>query len=733
MNMTKDVKKSKKTFIIAVVVIGLLVAGGIASIFIFKKAKTINSAAKGYNLLVITLDTLRADRVGVYGYAPAKTPNLDFLAKNGVMYENCYTPVPLTLPAHSSIFTGKYPIAHRVRGNGMYMLPDSEVTLAEQMKEKGYDTFGVIASFVLLAKFGLDQGFDFYDDSLVSHKMYNNYMSEISALEVYWKFCQWFDKNYHKKFFGWVHLYDPHTPYKPPKKYAEQFSDDPSGRYDGEVAYADDCVGKIIEKLKKKEILDKTVVVILGDHGEAFGEHEEHGHGIFCYQEALKVPLIFYNPVLFPGAVRVKTRVNLIDLMPTLMELYGMNTPEGNQGKSFIQTLQGNELPGGRDFYFESMHGKDEMNWAPLMGILHENYKYISLPEPELYDLKSDGIEKDNLFWKKNRTAKELDKKLMKMAAAYSKAAGETDARRELTAEDKKHLSTLGYISSFSDKTGTGTITDPKKGIILDNRIKAVFKIIGEENYLLAEEELNKLIAEYPGIQMPVFFDLKHQLYSRQNNIAKTLETLKEALEKHPKIERFYILYAFKVFDTGNIEEAEKTCRKLLELNPRFTRAYILLGQIAERRGNLDNAFLNYGKALEVEPQNISLKLKYAGLLIMKQEHKKALAIYDELLERQEVFLNAELLFKIALFNVRYGTLEKSETLLKKAIDLDPNGKYYFNYALVLNKNQKIKEALENMEIALDKYKFQLNKEHIDIAQKAVALWRRQGAAGSGM
>jgi len=722
----------KKFFML--VIIGILAAVGILGIFLLKKEKKIEvkAAVKDYNLLVITLDTLRADRLGAYGYEQAQTPNLDFFAKQGVMFENCYTPVPLTLPAHSSIFTGRYPIAHQVRDNGMYVLTEREITLAERMKEKEYHTFGVIASFVLLAKFGLDQGFDFYDDSLLSHKMYNNYMSEIDAAEVYRKFNQWFKKNYHKRFFAWVHFYDPHTPYKPPKKYADKFKDDPSGRYDGEIAYVDEGVGKIIEKLKQKKILQKTLVVIVGDHGEAFGEHQEQGHGIFCYEEALKVPLIFYNRVLFPGGVSVKTRVNLIDLMPTILDLYGLNIPGSIQGKSFIHMLrEGDERDNdnnNRDFYFESMHGKNEMNWAPLMGIINRDYKYISLPEPELYDLKSDGAEKNNLFWKKNRTAKELDKKLMKMMNNYSKSAVDVDTRRKLTTGDKKHLESLGYISSFSNKTNTGTITDPKKGIVLDNSIKRIFKIIGDEKYHQAEEELTRLLAEHPDIKMPVFYDLQHQLYSKTKNTEKTLTVLKEALEKFPKVERFYILYAFKVFAGGEIAEAEKTCRQLLELNPKFTRAYILQGQIEEKRGNLDKAFNNYKKALDIEPQNISLKLKYAELLILKNDLKNALVMYDQLLERQEVSWDTELLFKIALFNAQFGTTDKSEQLLKKAIDLNPQGKYYFNYALVLNKNKKVKEALKNMEIALDKYNSQLDEKQGDIARKAVALWRRQGA-----
>jgi arylsulfatase A-like enzyme/Tfp pilus assembly protein PilF len=715
----------KKKIIFPLVTV-VLIAAIIIVIGVVKKGKEIKVEPGNFNLLVITLDTLRADRVGVYGYKTAHTPNLDSLAREGIMFERCYTPVPLTLPAHSSIFTGQYPLAHRVRDNGMYRLSGSAVTLAEEMKKKNYHTFAVIASFVLLAKFGLSQGFDVYDDSLDSHKMYNNYTSEIAASAVYAKFLQWFEKNYRKRFFAWVHLYDPHEPYRPPKKYAEKFSDDASGRYDAEIAYADECVGSIIAKLRAKKILDRTLVVIVGDHGEAFGEHEERGHGIFCYEEALKVPLIFYNPRVFRSGLRVARRVNLVDLMPTLLDLFGMAIPAGIQGNSFANLLVGKTEERQRGFYFESMHGKDEMNWAPLMGIIDGPYKYISLPEPELYNLESDAGEKENLFWKKNTLAKEMDKKLLKWVTDYSRSTVDVDAQRELSQEDKKHLASLGYISSFSAKTDADANMDPKKGIVLDNKIKQIFETIGKKDIEAAEKQLKELTSQHAEINLPIFYDLQHQVSVRKNEPERTLRILKEALEKFPTIERFYILYAFKLRDMGQPREAEAVGRKLLELNPQFTRAYILLGELEEGRGNIDAAVPYYEQALAVEPQNISLKLKYAELLIIKKSYAQALALYDELLERKEVSGDAELLFKVALFNAQFGSMQKSEQWLAKAVNLKPNGKHYFNYALVLARNRKLKEAAANMRTALDNYSSELSERQVQMGQKALMLWQQQ-------
>lgn len=710
-------KKSRLPLIIVVIVI----VASAAAFFLLTPGKEKISADR-MNLLVISLDTTRADRIGTYGYKNAHTPNIDRLANAGVVMENCYTPVPVTLPAHASLFTGKYPIGHKARDNGMYVLRPEETTLAELLKDRQYETYAVISSFVLLSKFGLHQGFQTYDDSLNSHKMYNNYTSEIPATEVYRKYMQWFEKNYHKRFFAWVHLYDPHAPYVAPKRFAEKFGKDYSGRYDAEIAFTDEAVGKIIQSLEKKKLLENTLVVIVGDHGEAFGEHQEYGHGIFCYEEALKVPLVIYNKRLFPKPVRVEGRVNIVDIMPTLLELYRIENSTGIQGKSFISLIHGDAEEKPRGFYFESIHGQNEMNWAPVIGILDGTYKYISLPEPELYDLGKDPLEKENLYFKKNRLAKDLDKKLMKVISKYAGIGG--DSKREMTDADRAQLKSLGYVSSVSDKSKIGQ--DPKKGIILDNKIKKVFRTLGKGKLEEAEAEISQLKENHPDIGLPVFYDMLYQLYDRRKNIDRTIAVLEEALAKYPKIERFYILLAFKVYEKGDEIKAADTCRKLLELNDRFTRAYILLGEIDEKKGKIDDALGFYRKALDVEPQNISLKLKYAEIMLRKREIRTALQVYEELLERREVNANPGLLYKIGVVNFQAGKLEKAESLLAKVLEIQPRGKVYYNYALLLAKLGKLTEATRNMKLALGKYSDDLDPGKIDTGNKALKLWAAQ-------
>lgn len=726
--MNKVIKKKIGIYIGIVFIIGVAVSVK----FLFFTVKKID--ARDYNLLVITLDTTRADHLGAYGHHTAQTPHIDFLAQNGVMFTRCYSPAPLTLAAHTSLFTGKYPPAHHVRDNGNYVLSDREVTLAGLMREKGYSTFAVIASYVLSGKFGLNRGFDVYDDSLNPRMLYNTIESEITASDVYSKYVQWFEKNHDRKFFMWVHFYDPHMPYHAPKEFAERFSRDMTGSYDAEVSYMDSVVGKIIDSLKSAGVLEKTIVVLCGDHGEGFGERGEFGHGIFCYDEFLNVPLIFYNPTLFPKGLKVTDRVNVIDVSPTLLDLYGIAGSAGMNGKSFSQLLTGGSEQSPRDCYFESMHGRDDRNWAPLTGMINGKYKYISLPEPELYDLEADKGETNNLALKLNRLAKDMDKKLMQYIASLELSGGGAALKRELTEEDKAHLKSLGYMSSFSDQSDqsdqsnnrNGTRMDPKKGIIIENRAKEILGMMEKGEIDRAEKELTRYVSQYPEVQEMTFgYDLRHRLYMGKNEPGKALEVLKEGTSKFPKDERLNLLVAHLLAAEGRIDEAEARCRAYLAVNPRFTRAYISIGEMEEGRKNIEGALENYKKALELEPQNIPLRLKIADLLIVKKDLNGALSIYNELMERQEVSEDTEMIFKAALFNSQLGHQEKAEQLLKQAIDRGPKGKFYFYYALILARNMKIQEALANMEIVLSRYKSELNPQQLEMARKAIDTWKR--------
>jgi arylsulfatase A-like enzyme/Flp pilus assembly protein TadD len=658
-----------------------------------------------FNLLIITLDTMRADRVGAYGCSQAQTPHLDSLAQKGVMFENCYAPVPVTLPAHCSLFTGRYPLGHRVRDNGTFFLPPGEVTLAEQMKARGYRTFAAIGAFVLLAKFGLNQGFDVYDDSLNIDEMVSDLESEIKADRVYEKFNRWFRQlPENEKFFAWVHFYDPHTPYEPPPQYRSKFPDDLIGLYDGEVAFTDLYVGKIIDDLKTRDRLSRTLVVVVGDHGEAFGEHREFGHSLFCYQANLKVPLIFFNPELFDRSQKISCPVNLIDILPTVLELYGREIPREIQGTSLVPLLSGAEEKEERAHYIESMHGKEAFGWAPLTGIIAGRYKYISLPEAELYDLSQDPGEKDNLFWKKNRLARGLDRKLLELVNTYSEIG--SDSKRQLSDSDRKHLETLGYISTFSSKKQTAV--DPKRGILFKNRLDEIEREIAAGNLKKSETLLKRVREENPGMILPQYFGLWDTIYLKRDAPQQVIANWREAVRKFPDNHHLKINLASELFSQGQLVEAQRLIGEIIKHDPQHTAAYILGGRLEERRGRSAEALRYFEKALELEPANVSLKVGVARLLAETQQLDQAGEICREILKDKAVYNHTDTMSKIGIILTESRQDELAFRILSEAVKKEGTDARAWNYLGILYFRQK------DFDKALSAY-----RKSIDLAPRA--------------
>lgn len=651
------------------------------------------------NVLIITLDTMRADRIGAYGYANAGTPVLDDLAKNGVMFADCYSPVPLTLPAHCSLFTGRYPLGHRVRDNGTFLLSDAETTFAEILASEGYDTYAVIASFVLMAKFGLDQGFSVYDDSLDANELLRNFYSEITADAVYAKFQQWFGNRGKEKFFAWVHFYDPHLPYDPPAEYRNR-GDSLGDLYDGEVAFTDVYVGKIIQDLENRGMLSDTLVVIAGDHGEAFGEHQEYGHSVFCYEENLKVPLIFYNSLLFPQGAVVEERICLVDIMPTLLEMLNMDSPPDVQGRSFTGMLSGKKEKEERAVYIESMYGKETLGWAPLAGIIDGPYKYISLPEPELYDLENDSGEKSNLFSAKNKIAREMDEKLKKTMLEYSASQG--SVRRELTAEDRRRLESLGYISSSSP--GASRAIDPKRGIVVLNRFNTANNLIEKDLFPQAEAELKNISDENPGIEFLPYYELMAKIYETKPDSQAVVDIWKKAVAAFPANDRFKFSLGFKLLQVGRLDEAEEIGLEITQIDDKSSRGFILLGRVEEGRGDHRKALTYFEKALEAEPNNVQLKLSLAHSAMKNGQPERALAMCQDLLDDRAVADdpdNAGVLAKIGIIFMETNRLSQAKQVLLDAVaNDDSNAETWNNLGIVYYREKDYPKAVEAYERA---------------------------------
>src|SRR5574341_885992 len=335
------------------------------------------------NVVLVTLDTLRADRLGCYGYKEIETPNLDRLAAEGVLFENAVAQTPLTPPSHASMFTGQYPNVHKVRNTGGFVLQSSSTTMAEIFQEQGWDTAAFIGASVLKKLFGFNQGFAVYDDQMPKpdDRMTREY-PERPAARVVDRAVEWLNGRSAKPFFLWVHLFDPHLPFEPPPPFRQKYA----GRlYDGEIAYVDRELGRLLEAIHKKSPPEKTLIVVVSDHGESLGEHGEFTHGVFLYESTLHIAFLLKGPGV-PVGLRVKQQARTIDLLPTVLELLGGRTPRDVQGASLVPSFTGK--PVATEYaYAETLYPKMNMGWTELRAVRTNRWKYVRAPKPELYDL----------------------------------------------------------------------------------------------------------------------------------------------------------------------------------------------------------------------------------------------------------------------------------------------------------------------------------------------------------
>src|SRR6266446_1035852 len=352
-----------------------------------------------FNVVLITIDTLRADHVGCYGYKQIKTPNIDSVAADGVRFERAFTPVPVTLPSHTAILTGTYPMLSGVHDFSGNKLSPQQVTLATVLKQAGYVTGAVVASAVLDSRFGLNQGFDFYYDHFDFSRLEEANLEEMErpGNVVADQVLEWLGKNSQKKFFLWMHLYDPHYPYRPPEPYRHEYAAQP---YDGEIAFADEQVGRLLRFLKDNGLYQNTVIVLSGDHGESLGEHGEKTHGFFIYNVTMHVPLIIRLPEnRLPenaAARAVADPVSLVDLMPTILRTVGLEIPSQVQGRSLLlqlrddRTVRDRSDQAARDrvLYGETFMPRIHFNWSELRGTENTKYHFIDATRYELYDLE---------------------------------------------------------------------------------------------------------------------------------------------------------------------------------------------------------------------------------------------------------------------------------------------------------------------------------------------------------
>jgi arylsulfatase A-like enzyme/tetratricopeptide (TPR) repeat protein len=690
--VSRNYKPGRKLGRLGVLAVAAAVLGLLAYFLFLRPAG--EPALESANVLLITLDTTRADRLGSYGYAQARTPHLDGLARDGVRFARAYCPTPLTLPSHCTILSGLYPVAHGVRNNGRDLAPGIR-TLAEILKGRGFATAAFVSSFSVDSRFGIGRGFDVFDDTFSTQSPLKSANAERRAEDTFARFSRWLDSASGSRFFAWVHYYDPHLPYDPPSPYKEESAGRP---YDGEIAYMDHYVGAVLERLKAKGLLERTIVVVAGDHGEGLGDKVETGHGVFLYEETLRVPLILHNRAVFPRPRVVESAVRLVDIAPTILETVGLESESsGMQGRSLIARARGKESAD-LDSLVETLYPRENYGWSELVGLVSGRWKFIQAPKPELYDLGRDPGEMDNLFAasaaKAGEMAKTLEQEIVRLSAGPQAVAG----RPADSAEVRERLRSLGYVNFAPAKTGGAPPPDPKDKINLLKLFQQAQAFEFEQRFPDAERVYNEILTEIPDA--PEAYVNLAIAQAMQKGFDRAIATLLRGVGRLPDSEDLLVRLGHTYLVTGRAREALETMQKVLAMNPSSLDALIATAGILDGTGRKDEARTYFERALAIEPENRPLRVSYAASLGSVGRFREAIAVYEGLIAD---YPGEQAFYQFAgIAHSFLGEYDKAISRLRQAVAIRPTPVGYFNLAVAYERVGDLKAAAAALRLYLE-------------------------------
>lgn len=561
------------------------------------------------DVLLITIDTLRSDRLGCYGYNLGQTPVIDQLATEGVRFTNVVSHVPLTRPSHTSIFTGLYPFQHGVHDNVAPTLDLKIPTLAEILRKNGYQTAGFIASFVVNSQSGLNRGFDVYKDSFDPKRQPTDFALNLEKRgdDVYNEFSDWYTQRKKQPYFAWVHLYDPHFPYEPPEPYLSKFAKRP---YDGEIAYTDSVVGKIL-----KLIQPGTLLIVTSDHGESLGEHSESGHSFFIYDTTLRVPLIIHWPGNVPAGKTVSMQARLIDLFPTILDLLSIPDTYKSSGISLKTWLQNPEKADPKLYsYAETYIPFLHFGWSRLLGVRYADWKYIQAPRSELYYVANDPGEQKNLISGDPERAKSLQQWLQTSGAMQQPK--QTAPSAELDPETLEKLASLGYAGIAPGPASTENLADPKDKIQdfeqFNEVIRKGIEDFQNERYQSAASQF-QLLEDKKIPSFEVHYYLGRSLL-RLKSYDKASTELAAAIEKLPHFLPAYRDLAEAYEGLNQPKKAEEILQASLKVSPDNPIAAQSLGWLYQRQKRYDAAVTVLQNELKAHPDDLEARYRLGAV-----------------------------------------------------------------------------------------------------------------------
>jgi arylsulfatase A-like enzyme/Tfp pilus assembly protein PilF len=651
------------------------------------------------NVILITLDTTRADRIGCYGYAGAKTPRLDALARKGALFEQAATTAPLTLPAHTSILTGMYPTYHGVRINGNTAVSGEQTTAAEILSGRGYQCGAFIGAFVLDGRWGLNQGFQHYDDQFDLGKYKHIDLGAIQrpGNQVMDSALSWLEGQKSRPFFAWIHLYDPHSPYEPPEPYRSEFAPGGlPGLYDGEIAFMDEQVGRCVDWLETNGLTERTILILVGDHGEGLGSHGEGTHGYFIYDYAVHVPLIVASPFNEMQGVRVRAQVSVVDVFPTLLELARTDPPAKVQGRSLLLPVLRPARKTAEHAYSESMSPNLQFGWSALHSLRTPRYKYIDAPRAELYDLSQDAGELTNLLASSPDIAHRMKAELDRLVAETSRDAP-TPQAANLDKETVERLSALGYIGapvSAKKPAGQGPLADPKDKLEVFQAVTAAGEMVQEDKYAEAAARIEAALRDEPMIPQALL--VLSTCYVEMGRTEEAKAKLELILKEDPESIPALISMANILIEERKNEDVIALCKRTLSLDERNTQAHMLIGEVLLGELKFGEALPYLERAVEIQPKVTRSRLTLGACLVGLKQYDRAEAELKQVIEEAPKFPLA--FFNLGLLYEEQGRLDEARDAYTQEVTTYPGEfKARFNLGKLLFKLGDRAGSLEQM------------------------------------
>jgi arylsulfatase A-like enzyme/Flp pilus assembly protein TadD len=630
---------------------------------------SLRSEEPNQNLLLITIDTLRADRLSCYGSENLKTPNVDSLAERGVLFSRAFANTSTTLPSHSNILLGTTPLHHGVHENLNFIVNEQLLTLAEHLKNNGYSTGAFVGAYALDSRFGLSQGFDIYDDNYSRVHSVNLSSLERNAEAVIEAAIEWLEGRI-SPWFLWVHCWDPHTPYDPPEPFKTQYRDH---LYEGEVAYVDFILGKLFNYMKERNLFDNTSVVFTGDHGESLGQHGEKTHGFFAYNSGIWIPLIISSPGKKPG--RVDHYVSHIDIFPTVCDVLELEKPSFLQGISLLPALNGKTLPE-RPIYIESLFPYYSRGWAPIRGFIHQKKKFIGSPIPELYELDKDFDELRNLT-----AGKKLDryKKQLEKIISDQTPSEEITAKQKVDRETREKLRSLGYISSIqvTKKENFGAQDDVKVLLPLLNKTDKAWDLYKEGKGDEGIKLLTEIIEERKDVD--IAYKRLAAIYEETGRTEEALKILEQGLDTIPSSYEIFQDYVKMLVSAGQYDKVISIFGKMKLREVEFDPvAWNNLGIAYAKKGNFKDAIKAYEVGLSLDSKYSELLNNMGNAYFSLGLQTKDSYVFQNCLEYYKKAIEVDPQYPVPYYGLGHayreaGNMEGAIYCWGKALEADPN------------------------------------------------------------